>query len=78
MATENLTIVKYTLIKFPAILFLMEGLCPLMNYFAFSSFVDMNALANLDKLVNLDSYLATVILPCNKFMNSILSASFAV
>ena len=34
--------------------------------------------ANLERLVNLTSYWATIILPCIKLMNSILNALFAV
>ena len=56
MAARELTMVEYTLNKFLVILFLMKVLSLLMNYFAFSSSVDTNALANLDKLVNLISY----------------------
>ena len=56
MVATELTLVEYTLIKFSVILFLIEGLSPLMNYFAFSSFINTNAFANLDKLINLASY----------------------
>ena len=55
-AAAELTKVEYTLIKFSAIVLLMEGLSPYINYFAFSSSINTNAFGNVDKLVNLASY----------------------